>query len=141
MDNKSMTVSDVAKLADVAPEVVRYYSRIGLIKPQRNQKNGYRLYDKNDVSRIIFTRKAKSLGYTLKEIRKILSHATAGTSPCPMVRRIIESHIDENRQRLDDMLALLTRMENAVAQWKRLPDGIPDGNTVCVLIESFTHET
>jgi len=140
MMNKTMTVRDVAALAEVVPEVVRYYSRIGLIKPQKNRKNGYKLYDKNDVARLVFIRKAKHLGYTLKEIKKILSHSTSGTSPCPMVRCIIESRIEENRQRLDDMMSLQTRMENAIEQWKRMPDGIPDGNSVCVLIESFTHE-
>jgi len=140
MVNKSMTVRDVAAMAKVVPEVVRYYSRIGLIKPQKNRKNGYKLYDENDVARLVFIRKAKHLGYTLKEIKKILSHSTSGTSPCPMVRRIIESRIEENRQRLDDMMSLQTRMENAIEQWKHMPDGIPDGNSVCVLIESFTHE-
>ena len=140
MVKKSMTVRAVSKSASVTPEVVRYYTRIGLIKPQKNRKNGYKLYDQNDIYKIIFIRKAKSLGYTLKEIKKILSHSTTGTSPCPMVRRIIERRITENRQRLNAMLALQTRMETAVKQWKDLPDGIPDGNSVCVLIESFTHE-
>ena len=140
MNMKSMTVHEIATLANVVPEVVRYYARIDLIKPKKNRKNGYNLYDNNDVSQIIFIRKAKSLGYTLKEIKKILSHATSNTSPCPMVRRIIENRIEENRQRLDEMLALQARMEKAVKKWKMLPDGMPDGHSVCVLIESFTHE-
>ncbi len=140
MGKKSMTVRDVATLANISPEVVRYYSRIGLIKPQRNRKNGYKLYDASDISRLIFIRRAKTLGYTLKEIKNILSHSNTGTSPCPMVRRIIENRIDDNRQRLDDMLSLQTRMENAVEQWKHMPDGTPDGDSVCILIESFTHD-
>ena len=140
MNTKSMTVREIATLANVVPEVVRYYSRISLIKPKKNRNNGYNLYNDNDVSRIIFIRKAKSLGFTLKEIKKILSHAMSSTSPCPMVRRIIENRVEENRQRLDDMLALQVRMEKAVQHWKGLPDGMPDGHSVCVLIESFTRE-
>ena len=140
MSIKTMTVREVAEQANVDPEVVRYYSRVGLIKPQKSRKNGYKLYDKEDVTKLIFIRRAKRLGYTLKEIKKILSHSNTGTSPCPMVRRIIESRIGDNRQRLDDMLALQARMEKAVEQWKHMPDGIPDGDSVCVLIESFTHE-
>jgi len=136
-----MTVREVSILASVVPEVVRYYSRIGLIKPKTNKKNGYKLYDKNDVSRIIFIRKAKTLGYTLKEIKKILSHATSGTSPCPIVREIIEARIKENRQRLDDMLNLQTTMEKALQEWRLLPDGIPTRDTVCVLIETFSNDT
>lgn len=135
-----MAVREVAILASVVPEIVRYYSRIGLIKPQKNRKNGYKLYDRHDVSKIIFIRKAKHLGFTLNEIKKILSHTTAGTSPCPMVREIIQSRIHENRQRLDDIVTLQKRMEMAIEQWKNLPDGIPDGDSVCVLIESFMNE-
>lgn len=136
-----MTVSEVAAKADVAPEVVRYYSKIGLLKPQRNSENGYKLYDAADISKLVFIRKAKNLGYTLKEIEEIISHSSDGNSPCPLVRRIIEKRIKEHRRRLDDMLALQTRMENAVKQWRDMPDGIPDGRSVCVLIESFMSDT
>jgi len=135
-----MTVCDTSLLANVTPEVIRYYSRIGLIKPNTNRKNGYKLYDTKDVSRIIFIRKAKMLGYTLKEIKKILSHATSGTSPCPMVREIIENRIEGNRQRLDEMLTLQLTMEKALQNWKNLPNGIPSRDTVCVLIETFSHD-
>lgn len=140
MNKKTMTVRDVTKLANVTPEAVRYYSRIGLVKPTKNIKNGYKLYDSKDVSRIIFIRKAKSLGYTLKEIDNILSHATSGKSPCPLVRKIIESRLNENRQRLDNMIRLQSTMEKAVRQWRRLADGVPSRDSVCVLIESFSHD-
>ncbi len=139
MSNKSVTVRETARLAGVTPDVVRYYSRIGLIKPYKCRKNGYRLYDKGDVAQIIFIRKAKSLGYTLKEISKIISHSKTGASPCPIVRRIIESRINTNRRRLNEMLLLQDRMEKAVKHWKKMPDGIPDGNSICILIETFSY--
>jgi len=140
MIEKTMTVSEVAARADVVPEVIRYYSKIGLLKPQKNRKNGYKLYDAADVAKLVFIRKAKNLGYTLKEIEEIISHAHDGKSPCPLVRRIIENRIEEHRRRLDDMLALQSRMEKAVKQWQHMPDGIPDGHSVCVLIEAFTQD-
>ncbi|MBI1425124.1 MAG: MerR family transcriptional regulator [Gammaproteobacteria bacterium] len=135
-----MTVSELAARANVVPDVVRYYSKIGLLKPHKNRKNGYKQYDSADVAKVIFIRKAKSLGYTLREIKDILSHSSDGKSPCPLVRQIIENRIEEHRQRLDDMLALQARMEEAVKQWQHMPDGIPDGHSVCVLIESFTQD-
>lgn len=140
MTGKTMTVSELADKADVVPDVVRYYSKIGLLKPHKNRKNGYKLFDAADAAKLNFIRKAKSLGYTLKEIEEIISHSNDGKSPCPLVRRIIENRIEENRRRLDDMLALQARMEKAVKQWKDMPNGIPDGNSVCVLIESFTQD-
>jgi len=141
MNKQALTVRDVAKLSHVTSEAVRYYSRIGLVEPIRNLNNGYKLYNSNDIARIIFIRKAKSLGYTLKEIKNILSHATSGESPCPIVRKIIESRLDENRKRLKSMMALQVTMERAVKQWKYLSDGVPTNDSVCVLIESFSQDT
>jgi len=137
---KNITVNDVAKQANVSAGIVRYYSRIGLVKPKKNRINGYKLFDSRDVSRIIFIRKAKSLGYTLSEIRKILSHATAGKTPCPIVRQIIERRFEENRRHINYMLSLQAIMEKAVKQWNSLPDGVPNRDTVNVLIESFGHD-
>jgi len=140
MNKQALTVRDVAKLSDVTSEVVRYYSRIGLVEPIRNLNNGYKLYNSKDIARIIFIRKAKNLGYTLKEIKNILSHARSGKSPCPIVRKIIESRLDENRKRLKTMMTLQVTMERAVKQWKELSDGVPTNDSVCVLIESFSQD-
>jgi hypothetical protein len=53
------------------------------------------------------------------------------------VRSIIQDRILENRARIDEMTKLQTRMELALEQWKLMPDGVPDGSSVCHLIESF----
>ncbi len=132
-----MTVVELEETSGVPAHVIRYYTRIGLLKPDRNPENGYKLFGVNHVSRLIFIRQAKSLGYSLKEISEICRHAEKGKSPCPRVREIIEKRIEGNRQKLDGLIGLQTRMEKAVREWKRLPDGTPDGDTVCYLIESF----
>ncbi|MBT8439534.1 MAG: MerR family transcriptional regulator, partial [Gammaproteobacteria bacterium] len=84
-----MIASEVAKLAGVSAEVVRYYSKIGLLDPARNPDNGYRIYQLQDINRVRFIRKAKWLGFTLKDVRTILEEADSGHSPCCEVRRII----------------------------------------------------
>jgi DNA-binding transcriptional MerR regulator len=83
---------------------------------------------------------AKQLGFTLSEIRAITLHAEHGESPCGDVRKIIQNHIAENRTKIEEMLKLQIRMELALQQWEKMPDGIPDGNSVCHLIESFDIE-
>ena len=132
-----MTVNEVARRADVPPHVVRYYSRIGLLKPARHPENGYKLFKQEDVKHLRFIRKAQGLGYTLSEIDEILHHAHHGESPCPVVREILQRHIEENRRKVEALLRLQRRMEEALEQWKAMPDGVPDGHTVCVLIESM----
>jgi len=131
-----MTVNDIAQRADVAPDTVRYYTRVGLLKPERNPENGYKLFGRNDVFRLKFIRQAQTLGFTLKEIGEILGDAEAGSSPCPKVRDIIVRHINENRRKIEELKNLQARMEAALEKWKDMPDGAPSGLHVCHLIES-----
>lgn len=133
-----LTVTELANRSDTTPHAVRYYTRLGLLRPKRDPNNGYRLYQPQEVNWLRFVRQAKDLGYTLNEIREIMHDSDQGKSPCPRVREILQTRIKENRQKLDDLVALQTRMEQALNQWKDLPDGIPDGHSVCHLIESFT---
>jgi DNA-binding transcriptional MerR regulator len=66
-----------------------------------------------DVQRVCFIRKARNLGYTLSDIGLILNDFNKGQSPCPPVRKIIEQRINENKQRLQELQSLQTRMEAA----------------------------
>lgn len=131
-----MTVSELSRQGRVAPHVVRYYSRIGLLSPARHPDNGYKLFVRSDVARLRFIRQAQSLGYTLDEIGQILNDSTHGNSPCHKVRQILQRHIAENRQKLQELMQLQRRMEDALKQWDTMPDRVPNGNSVCHLIES-----
>jgi len=132
-----LTVTELANRSGATPHAVRYYTRKGLLRPERNPGNGYRLYEYREVGWLRFIRQAKRLGYTLNEIREIMRDSDHGHSPCPRVREILLLHIDENRLQLEELMALQTRMERALEQWAEMPDGVPDGHSVCHLIESF----
>ena len=135
-----LTVSQIAKRCHVTPETVRHYTKKGLLSPTKDPSNGYQLFDKNDVSRLKFIRQAKLLGYTLGEIEEILHHSMQTNSPCPIVREFIQRRIEHNRQKIKDLTALQKRMETALADWETKPNGIPDGDSICHLIESFSEE-
>ena len=133
----TLTVTELANRSGATPHAVRYYTRMGLLRPERDPGNGYRRYEYREVGWLRFIRQAKRLGYTLSEIRKIMHDSDQGQSPCPRVREILSRRIDENRQQLEELIALQTRMEQALEQWAGMPDGVPDGHSVCHLIESF----
>ena len=131
-----MTVSELAKQSGATADAVRYYTRMGLLKPERNPENGYRQYKPSEVSWLRFIRQAKALGYTLHEIQSIMQDRDEGNSPCPRVREILQRRIVENREHLKELLDLQDRMEKALLDWADMPDGAPDGQSVCHLIES-----
>jgi DNA-binding transcriptional MerR regulator len=133
-----MTASVLAKRANVPLFTVRYYTRIGLLKPSRDLRNGYKVYKPSDRDRLKFISAAKELGFTLAEIEEILGHAVHGDSPCPMVREVVEKRIEENREKIREMKRLQKRLEAAAEMWKAMKNSEPDGHSVCRLIESFS---
>ncbi len=133
-----LTASVLAKRADVPLFTVRYYTRIGLLKPSRDLRNGYKLYKPTDRDRLRFISAAKELGFTLAEIKDILGHAVHGDSACPMVRDVVEKRIEENKAKIREMKRLQKRLEAAAEMWKKMKNSEPDGHSVCRLIESFS---
>ena len=132
-----MTVNELAKRSGVTPHAIRYYTRRGLLMPERNPANGYRLYVYREIGWLHFILQAKRLGYTLNEILDIKQDIEQGKSVCKRVREILLHHIDENRQQLTMLKALQRRMEQALELWTHLPDAVSDGHSYCHLIESF----
>ncbi len=132
-----LTVTGLARRSGTTTYAVRYYTRMGLLRPERDPDNGYRLYKPREVNWLRFIRQAKQLGYTLNEIKAIMHDADRGQSPCPRVREILQRHIVENRRRLEELMALQTRVEQAWLEWADKPDGAPDGHSVCHLIDSI----
>lgn len=133
---KRLTLSAFARKTGTTADTVRHYLRTGLLQPARDPSNRYRLFTPRDMTRIRFIRQAKELGYTLSEIRQIFEDSARGDSPCPRVREIIQRRIVENRRRLTELERLQTRMEEALKKWEDMSDGVPDGESVCHLIES-----
>ena len=132
-----MTVAQVAKKTGATPDAIRYYCRIGLLKPRRDRSSGYKRFGPVDLQRLSFIAKAKRLGFTLDEIAELIRRSTSGHTPCPLARSIIQERVRENDRNLADVLALHRRMKAAASQWEHLPDKIPDGDAICHLIESF----
>ena len=131
-----LTASVLAKKSDVPIYTVRHYTKIGLLKPRRDPSNGYKVYQFSDATRLKFIMAAKDLGFTLAEISQILDEAKHGNSPCPLVRDIVKARIDENKKKIREMQKLQKKMENSLKDWAEMDDAMPNGDSVCHLIES-----
>ncbi len=131
-----MQVHELAARAAVAPHVVRYYARLGLLRPARDPRNKYKHFSQADLQRLAFIRKAKRLGFTLGEVRMVLEMSRKGKTPCPLVREVMRRRVADNAHDLAEVTALQERMESALRKWRRMPDGVPDGRAICRLIEA-----
>lgn len=70
---KPLSIGQVARQAGIGVETVRFYERQGLLDQPQRRASGYRQYGPEAVSVLKFIRRAKELGFTLKEIKGLLS--------------------------------------------------------------------
>jgi MerR family transcriptional regulator, copper efflux regulator len=68
-----MNIGSLAKRAKVSVQAVRYYERIGILKPILRRDSGYRVYDDESVRRLHFIKRGQGLGFTLEEIHELLA--------------------------------------------------------------------
>ena len=76
-----MRVTELARAGGVTAETVRHYTREGLLRPQRDPRNGYQLYDEEALGRLRLIDCLRSLGVGLPEIKQILTWADQDSPP------------------------------------------------------------
>ncbi|ALT00493.1 MerR family transcriptional regulator [Lacimicrobium alkaliphilum] len=135
-----MKVIELARYLQITADTVRFYTRIGILKPLRNRSNGYREYNQSDIARMRFALNARQLGFSVDDIQQLLTTADKKASPCPVARRLIVQRLEETEQRFSEMSQLRQRMKQAVEQWQQKPDKAPTGSTICHLIEDFSRQ-
>jgi DNA-binding transcriptional MerR regulator len=119
MDRGVMKIGDLARAAGVNPRTLRYYERIGLLRPSRRSDAGYRLYAPRDARRLAFIRRAQHLGLSLRAIAEILAIREAGAAPCGHVRALAEAKVADIDCRIAELQRLrrqLTRLAGRAAE-------------------------
>lgn len=74
--------SEIAKAAGVHVETLRYYERIKILPPPQRKRSGYRIYNDQDLKRLVFIKRAKEVGFTLNEIKELLELRVDPDSTC-----------------------------------------------------------
>ena len=90
MGARYRTIGQLARETGVGVETIRYYERRGLLAQPARPANGYRHYEDEAVRLVRYVRLAQGLGLSLKDIERLLEHATAGQATfCRAVREDI----------------------------------------------------
>ena len=90
-----MKVIDIARAANVPANTVRFYVRTGLLSPSRNPMNGYKIFSRDDLTRLLVIRQAQTLGYTLAEIVELLRQMERGDLDSLSMYQTLHQHISE----------------------------------------------
>lgn len=99
----TMTIGAVARRAGVGIETVRFYEREGLLAPPDRSESGYRHYTGDVVGRLRFIRRAKGLGFTLKEIRELLALRIDDTATRADVRQRAQAKVADIEAKIRDL--------------------------------------
>lgn len=109
---KAMTIGQVAREAGVGVETIRFYERVGLLEEPPRRQSGYRQYSSDAVKRIRFIKRAKELGFSLKEIKELLYLRVDTSTSCGAVKRRAEAKISDIERKVQD----LQRMKRALVK-------------------------
>jgi MerR family transcriptional regulator, mercuric resistance operon regulatory protein len=126
---KEMTIGALARAAGVNIETIRYYQRRALVATPRKPPGGVRRYPHAALAQLRFIKRAQQLGFSLNEIRELLS---LGEQSCGAARHIAERRLADIEARLTDLKAMhrmLARLIRACAAGR---------DTVCPIVQSLS---
>lgn len=130
----TISIAALSEQAKVDADTIRAYERLGLLCKPRRLPGGLMLYRTDDVSRVTFIRRAQELGFSLETIRELFDITTKGTRSCADVHVVASRHLEDIRQRRED----LTRMEAVLAP---LVSACPQKGHVddCPIMNALSH--
>lgn len=98
-----MTIGAAARRAGVGIDTIRYYEREGLLPAPQRRLSGYREYGAATVARLCFIRRAKDLGFTLEEIRDLLTLSVDRERGVRGVKQRAEARLAEIERRIREL--------------------------------------
>jgi MerR family copper efflux transcriptional regulator len=116
---KPLKIGEVAQLAGVGVETVRFYERRGLIEEPPRSTSGYRQYPEETVTKLRFIRRAQDLGFSLSQINEMISLRLDSSGSVGEIKSRAEAKIAEIEEKLRD----LQRVKGALVQLTQSCDG------------------
>jgi Cu(I)-responsive transcriptional regulator len=107
-----MNIGEAAKQSAVTAKMIRHYESLGLLPPAPRTDAGYRVYDDASVHTLRFIRRARDLGFGMKEIDTLLGLWRNRRRASADVKRIAQAHADDLQRRIDEMQAMKRTLEH-----------------------------
>jgi len=104
-------IGELAARSGLEPQTIRYYERRGILSRPVRTAAGYRRYDERAIEELELVKGARSLGFSLNEIKDILGIVRARPARCSPVLQVARRRLAE----LDDVLASMKRKRTALA--------------------------
>jgi len=104
-----LSIAQVREKTGVSARTLRYYEELGLLPGVRRRAGGRRVYGRDELERLRFIQRLKTLGLTLAEVKQLNAVYAIGGSTLAMLQRLDEllgGHLNELDARIQELMAL-----------------------------------
>jgi DNA-binding transcriptional MerR regulator len=127
---------ELARLAGVSGDTIRFYERSGLLPAAPRSAAGYRVFPREALGRVRLIRSALAIGFSVRELADIFRERDRGGAPCRRVRQLVAGKLTALESQLRDLQSWRAELRRALAQWDFLLEKTPRGKRAR-LLESF----
>lgn len=119
MSRSQCTIGVLARLADVSPDTIRHYERMGLVPPGERTPAGYRVWEQSHILYLRWLPAAKRAGFTLRELADIFRDYRSGVAPCAAVRDLLRRKILDLDTQIAELTLTRRQLASALTRWNR----------------------
>lgn len=109
-----MNIGQAANASGVSAKMIRHYESTGVLVSAKRSMSGYRIYNDSDVHVLRFIKRARSLGFPVTEIRKLLM-LWRGRRPSAEVKRLALEHVAELQKKILEMQEMANTLTHLAA--------------------------
>jgi len=113
-----MNIGIVAKLSNLPAKTIRYYESVGIIPPATRSESGYRRYTDTDVQTLRFIRRARNLGFSVKDVSRLLGLWRNKHRASADVKALASEHIDRIEIKLRELETIRDALSILIRQCK-----------------------
>ena len=130
-----MKIGALAEKSGVDRQTIRYYESLNLLDIPSRTPAGYRVYDERSIGQLHFIRKAKSIGLTLKDIKKLIDLSSFGAKNCGEIAEFAREKITEVREKISHLKSIESSLNELQALCEKNPDSVR-----CPFVENLIND-
>lgn len=107
-----MNIGEAAKISGVNAKLIRHYESIGIIPKASRSDAGYRTYSEADVHILSFVKRARTLGFSMKEIKRLVSLWRNKSRASAEVKNLALKHVEEMEQKIQELQEMVKTLKH-----------------------------
>jgi DNA-binding transcriptional MerR regulator len=135
---QSFQIGQVAKRTGLTVDAIRFYEKAGLLSRAARSAAGYRLYQDCDVAELEFIQRAQQLGFSLNEIRELVSIEHHPQEACVHVRDLIAQKLAVVRRKIEELRTLETGLATSLEQCRKALRQPANNQDCCPVLQDIT---